>query len=54
MPDIKNVSYIHAEIEVTGAVPENLTAWIDKGMVDTLLPYTQQDCYDRKRVLRSF
>ena len=54
LPDIKNVSYIHAEIEVTGAVPENLTAWIDKGMVDTLLPYTQQDCYDRKRVLRSF
>lgn len=23
-------------------------------MVDTLLPYTQQDCYDRNRVMRSF
>ena len=54
LPDIKNVSYIHAEIEATPAVPEHLTTYIDKGMVQTLLPYTQQDCYDRNRVLRSF
>lgn len=54
LPDIKNISYIHAEIEATNAVPRRLTTYIDKGMVDTMLPYTQQDNYDRNRVLRSF
>ena len=54
LPDIKNVSYIHAEIESTKAVPPELTTYIDKGMVDTMLPYTQQDSYDRNRVLRTF
>ncbi|MBQ7099455.1 MAG: DUF5107 domain-containing protein [Oscillospiraceae bacterium] len=54
LPDIKNVSYIHASIEATRAVPDHLTAHIDKGMVDTLLPYTQQDNYDRNRTMRSF
>lgn len=54
LPDIKNVSYIHAEIEATKAVPPELTTYIDKGMVDTMLPYTQQDSYDRNRVLRTF
>ena len=54
LPDIKNVSYIHAEIEATKEVPPELTTYIDKGMVDTMLPYTQQDSYDRNRVLRTF
>ena len=49
LPDIKNISYIHAKIEATPAVPKRLTTYIDKGMVDTMLPYTQQDCYDRNR-----
>ena len=43
LPDIKNVSYIHAQIESTPAVPKRLTSYIDKGMVQTLLPYTQQN-----------
>lgn len=54
LPDIKNVSYIHAEIEATQAVPPELSTYINKGMVETLLPYTQQDHYDRNRVLRQF
>ena len=54
LPDIKNISYIHAKIEATKAVPRRLTTYIDKGMVDTMLPYTQQDNYDRNRVPRSF
>lgn len=54
LPDIKNISYIHAEIEATPAVPARLTTYIDKGMVDTMLPYTQQDNYDRSRVERLF
>lgn len=54
LPDIKNISYIHAEIEATKAVPKRLTTYIDKGMVDTMLPYTQQDNYDRNRKERLF
>ena len=54
LPDIKNISYIHADIEATKAVPRRLTTYIDKGMVDTMLPYTQQDLYDRDRKMRLF
>ena len=54
LPDIKNISYIHAQIEATPAVPSRLTTYLDKGMVSTMLPYTQQDCYDRNRVQRLF
>ncbi len=54
LPDIKNNAYIHAEIEVTKAVPKRLATYIDKGMVSTMLPYTQQDCYDRSRISRLF
>ncbi|MBQ4576358.1 MAG: DUF5107 domain-containing protein, partial [Firmicutes bacterium] len=54
LPDIKNVSYIHADIERTAAVPERLTTYVDQGMVDTMLPYTQQDFYDRDRKQRLF
>lgn len=54
LPDIKNISYIHAKIEATKAVPKKLTTYIDQGMVDTMLPYTQQDFYDRNRTLRLF
>lgn len=54
LPDIKNISYIHADIEATPAVPARLTAYIDKGMVDTMLPYTQQDNYGRDRTERLF
>lgn len=54
LPDIKNINYIHASMETTSAVPKRLTKWLEKGSVDTMLPYTQQDCYDRKRVNRQF
>ena len=54
LPDIKNISYIHADMEATAAVPKRLTTYVDKGMVDTMLPYTQQDFYDRQRKMRMF
>ncbi len=54
LPDIKNISYIHAEIEATPTVPARLAKYINKGMVDTMLPYTQQDGYDRSRKERLF
>ena len=54
LPDIKNINYIHAEMKTKPAVPKRLTTYIDKGMVNTMLPYTQQDGYDRNRVQRLF
>ena len=54
LPDIKNINYIHAEMKTKPAVPKRLTTHIDKGMVNTMLPYTQQDGYDRNRVQRLF
>lgn len=54
LPDIKNVSYIHARIETTDAIPENLKTHINKGMISTMLPYLQQDGYDRDRKDRYF
>jgi hypothetical protein len=49
LPDIKNVSYIHAGIETTENVPEKDKTYINCGMIPTMLPYRQQDGYDRDR-----
>lgn len=54
LPDIKNVSYIHAKIETTDAIPENLKTYINKGMISTMLPYLQQDGYNRELKNKSF
>lgn len=49
LPDIKNVSYIHAGIETTENVPEKDKKYINCGMIPTMLPYRQQDGYNRDR-----
>lgn len=54
MPDIKNVSYIHAGYKMTPKISENEKTHIGKGMINTMLPYRIQDGYDRKRELRDF
>ena len=54
LPDIKNISYIHAKIETTENVPEERKTYINKGMIQTMLPYLQQDGYNRDRKLRRF
>ncbi len=54
LPDIKNISYIHAKIETTDNVPENYKKYINKGMISTMLPYCQQDGYNRDRKPREF
>ena len=54
LPDIKNVSYIHAGFEVTDRVTEEERAGLGKGKINTLLPYTNQDNYDRNRNDRAF
>ena len=54
MPDIKNVSYIHAGYEMTDKIDEDEKRYIGKGMISTMLPYMLQDGYDRKRKPKAF
>ena len=54
MPDIKNVSYIHAGYEMTSKIQEAEKTYIGKGMIPTVLPYQLQDGYDRDQKLRNF
>lgn len=49
LPDIKNVSYIHAGYEMTDRITEEDKQYIGKGMIRTLLPYKLQDAYNRDR-----
>ena len=54
MPDIKNISYIHAGYQMTSAVTEDEKKHIGKGMISTMLPYLQQDGYNREKKPRAF
>jgi len=54
MPDIKNVSYIHAGYELTERVTEEEKKYIGKGMIPTMLPYQLQDGYNRDKKIRAF
>ena len=54
MPDIKNVSYIHAGYEMTDKVREDEKAYLGKGMISTMLPYKMQDGYNRDKKDRAF
>lgn len=54
MPDIKNVSYIHAGYEMTENVSDEEKKYIGKGMISTMLPYQLQDEYDRDKKMRDF
>ena len=54
MPDIKNISYIHAGYHVTEKVTKEEQEHIGKGMIPTLLPYQIQDGYNREKTKRAF
>ncbi|MBE7043561.1 MAG: DUF5107 domain-containing protein [Ruminococcaceae bacterium] len=54
MPDIKNVSYIHAGFEMSDKVQESEKTHLGKGMIPTMLPYMMQDFYDRDKKERVF
>lgn len=54
MPDIKNVSYIHAGFEMSDKVQESEKTHLGKGMIPTMLPYMMQDNYDRDKKNRVF
>lgn len=48
MPDLKNVSYIHAKFETSDAVTGEDRRHFGEGSIHTLLPYLSQDGYDRE------
>ena len=54
LPDIKNVSYIHAGYQMTDKISEDEKTYLGKGMISTMLPYMMQDNYDRDRKDRNF
>lgn len=53
-PDFKNVEYIHAGYRCTDEVTDEEKRYIGKGMIDTILPYTLQDNYNRERKMTDF
>ena len=53
-PDFNNVEYIHASHRCTDAVNETERKYIGKGMINTILPYTIQDNYNRDRKMTDF
>lgn len=54
MPDIKNMSYIHAGYEVTENVTKQEQKYLGHGMISTMLPYMMQDNYNREKSPRNF
>lgn len=54
LPDLKNVSYIHAGYELTDKITAEERKNIGKGMISTMLPYMLQDGYNRVRAPRGF
>lgn len=54
MPDIKNISYIHAGYEMTDKIKDDEKTYIGKGMIPTMLPYLIQDGYNRDKKERAF
>ncbi len=54
MPDLKNVSYIHAKYEVSENLSEEDKKHMGKGMVQTILPYLNEDGYNRDLKKRAF
>ena len=53
-PDFNNVEYIHASHKCTDAGNETERKYIGKGMINTILPYTIQDNYNRDRKMTDF
>lgn len=54
LPDIHNNAYIRASVSLTENVAKEDRRYIGKGMISTLLPYMNQDSYDRSRRTRGF
>ncbi len=52
--DINNVSYIHASFALSEEAQKQKPEFFGEGMVKTMLPYLQQDNYDRDRSVKAF
>lgn len=52
LPDIKNVDYIHAGYEVKPDLTEEERRYIGQGLINTILPYTIQNDYNREQKKR--
>lgn len=52
--DINSVEYIHADFEVTDKVEPGERENLGKGMINTILPYTVLDRYNRSRKPKKF
>lgn len=48
LADIKNISYIHAGYRVSDSARKYMPDHLGEGMIDTMLPYMQQDGYNRE------
>ncbi len=47
LPDIKTNRYLQASIDVIGQLPDETGIYVNKGMIKTILPYCEQDNFDR-------
>lgn len=54
MPDIKNISYIHATYQTGKHFEKDDCPYLGYGMINTMLPYTQQDDYTRTLTTQKF
>ena len=54
LADIGNISYIHAGYTMSEKAKEHRPEHLGEGMIDSMLPYMQQDGYDRKLQKRVF
>ena len=54
MPDINNVSYIHATFNVADSLSAEEKKNIGKGKIDTIIPYLLRDGYNRELKERAF
>lgn len=52
--DINNVSYIHASYVLSESAKKRKPEFFGEGMVDSMLPYLQQDNYGRELSLKPF
>lgn len=48
MPDLKNVSYIHASFKLSDKITEKECKYFGKGMIPSLIPYLSEDDYNRE------
>ena len=49
LPDLNNVAYVHSQVHWDNSMSEEDTRWMKYGRVSSILPYLEQNGYDRAR-----